>query len=84
MRIASEQDFFPYYSKANCYILISNSGEVNQLGFNKKSIKEGYREVKEGRAKLYVVWPGRWRSDIFLIDDLDKLLEGFKISKDEV
>jgi len=23
-----------------------------------------------GTSKIYAVWPGRWRSDLFIIDDL--------------
>lgn len=30
-----------------------------------------YERVHSGESRLFAVWPGSWRSDLFAIDDLD-------------
>ena len=38
---------------------------------------EGYVHAQSGISKLFAVWPGQWRSDLFIIDDL----EAFRIGQ---
>ena len=70
MRSAKEAGCFPYDSKIVCYIEAFPNGEVRQLT-TKLEKYEAYLNAKSGESKLFAVWPGRWRSDLFVIDDLD-------------
>lgn len=79
MRSAKETGCFPYSSKLVCYIEVRKSGEVQQVPNSKTGISNAYDNVKNGNAVLYAVWPGNWRSDLFIIDDLDALAEAFGI-----
>lgn len=75
MRSAKETSNFPYGSKQVCYILVENDGAVKQLSLNKSEKQAAFAAaelVKENRAKIYAVWPGNWRSDLFIIDDINK------------
>jgi len=68
---------FPYRSDTLCYIEVLKTGEVQQgLAI------EAYQRAKSGKSSLYAVWPGRWRSDLFLIDDLDELAKAIGIVSD--
>lgn len=77
MRSAKDTDCFPYSSKRVCYILVENNGNVKQLSLNKSEKDknlEAARLVDNGEAKIYAVWPGNWRSDLFIIDDINKFI----------
>lgn len=75
MRSAKEAGCFPFGSKLVCYIEALPTGEVRQLT-TKPEKYEAYLNAKSGASKLLAVWPGRWRSDLFVIDDLDAFCEG--------
>lgn len=78
MRSAKETEYFPYKSKLLCYIEVFPNGEVKQL----KSItekREAFYNARGKRSNVYAVWPGEWRSDLFIIDDLDAWCEGDKL-----
>ena len=68
MRSAKETDGFPYDSNRIC--------EIKQLATYHDKI-EGYVHAQSGISKLFAVWPGHWRSDLFIIDDL----EAFRIGQ---
>lgn len=72
------RDGFPYGSKAVCYVEVASDGTVQQGGGN-----EVYKRVLAGKSKLYAVWPGRWSSDLFLIDDIEAYARelGFSMQK---
>ena len=82
MRSDKEAEYFPYSSKLLCYILFDGE-KVEQLLHHRKSdlddVIKAYNKVKEGKAKLYAVWPGQYRSDLFEIQDLDKFAKAFGI-----
>ena len=63
MRSSKETEGFPYGSNRICYIELFATGEIKQLAT--------YHD------KLFAVWPGQWRSDLFIIDDL----EAFRIGQ---
>ena len=52
------------------------TGEIKQLTTYHDKI-EGYVHAQSGISKLFAVWPGHWRSDLFIIDDL----EAFRIGQ---
>ncbi len=71
MRSAKEQEYFPYKSKTTCYILVYNNSDVVHIQHNKADLARAYKDATENNAVLYAVWPGKWRSDLFIIDDLN-------------
>ena len=83
MRSAKEQEYFPYDSKTTCYILIGKNGEVNQVSHTIKELQEAYNAVKNDSATLYAVWPGQWRSDLFIIDDINLFADAHGIQRED-
>ena len=76
MRRSKETEGFPYGSNRICYIELFATGEIKQLATYHDKI-EGYVHAQSGISKLFAVWPGQWRSDLFIIDDL----EAFRIGQ---
>lgn len=70
MRSAKQTPNFPYGSKLVCYIEVLNDGTVRQLS-DKRDKLDGYLNASAGKSRIFAVWPGNWRSDLFVIDDLD-------------
>ena len=70
MRSAKEAGCFPYRSKVVCYMELSSDGKIKQLT-NKNEKLEAYLNAKSGVSQILAVWPGQWRSDLFIIDDLE-------------
>lgn len=83
MRSAKEQEFFPYTGSTMCYIEVGKDGEVSQLHHKNKSDRPGvlaaYQRAISGDCVIYAVWPGNWRSDLFLIDDLEAFARSFEL-----
>ena len=74
MRSAKEAGCFPYRSKLVCYMELSNDGNIKQLSTQNEKI-QAYLNVKAGTSKILAVWPGQWRSDLFIIDDLESFAD---------
>ena len=74
MRSAKEAGCFPYRSKLVCYMELTNDGDIKQLS-HKNEKMEAYLNAKAGNSRILAVWPGQWRSDLFLIDDLDSFAD---------
>ena len=70
MRLSSEVEWFPYGSKLVCYIEVKNDGEVRQL-HTKKEKQDALQNMIHESSRIFAVWPGQWRSDLFLIDDFE-------------
>jgi len=81
MRSAKEQEWFPYDAKTTCYILIPKNGEVSHIQHNLTDLKAAYDAVNSGTASLYAVWPGRYSSDLFIIDDLNTFADAVGIPR---
>lgn len=75
MRSAKEAGNFPYGSKLVCFMEISPDGEIRQLS-TKRDMAEAYISAQDGNSRIVAVWPGNWRSDLFIIDDLEAFCEG--------
>lgn len=75
MRSTKESNNFPYSMSTICYFEVDNNGNVSQIPHKNKSdrekVLEAYQRAINGTTTLYAVWPGNWRSDLFIIDDLD-------------
>lgn len=74
MRSAKETGCFPYGSGQVCYMEVSPDGAVTQLSTICEK-RSAYINAQAGISKILAVWPGRWRSDLFIIDDLDAFPE---------
>ena len=83
MRSAKEQEFFPYDAKTVCYILVTPDGNVQQVHHTADELKKAHDDAKTGDAALYAVWPGKWRSDLFVIDDLDAFADAVGIDRQD-
>jgi len=81
MRSAKEVDNFPYSSSTVCYFEVDKNGNVSQVYHKNKSdrpsVLEAYQRVMNKTTTLYAVWPGNYRSDLFIIDDLNAFAKAF-------
>lgn len=78
MRSSAESGCFPYGSKLVCFMELFPNGELNQL-WNKQDKLRAYIRASTGESKIVAVWPGQWRSDLFIIDDLDSFCDHQKL-----
>ncbi|MGW2034770.1 hypothetical protein [Streptomyces sp. NPDC001811] len=69
---------FPYTLGTTCYIEVHKDGRVTQGAGN-----DAYRRALAGESRLFAVWPGQWRSDLFAIDNLDEFARAHGIIHDE-
>lgn len=83
MRSAKGQENFPYDSKLVCYILVESDGTISQVQHNLGELSAAYKAVLGGQASLYAVWPGQWRSDLFIIDDLNAFADAVGIPRED-
>ncbi|ATW28203.1 hypothetical protein [Candidatus Formimonas warabiya] len=79
MRSAKDTESFPYSSPIVCYIQVDKCGEVTQISNEYSEILAAYKNAVNEQAKIYAVWPGNYRSDLFEIDNLDALADAFQI-----
>lgn len=68
---------FPYTLQTMCYIEIGAAGDV-KFGRDAGT----YERARSGAVRLFAVWPGQWRSDLFAIDDLDEYARAFGLVHD--
>ena len=75
MKSAKESGKFPYGMNTVCYFEVDRNGNVSPVLHKNKSdrpiVLEVYQRAVNKTTTLYAVWPGNWRSDLFIIDDLD-------------
>ncbi len=69
-RSAKAVEHFPYKSKLLCYIEVMSNGTVKDVSYSQHK-REALENVKSGESRLFAVWPGQWRSDLFKIDDIE-------------
>ena len=69
MRLTSENPEFPWQMQTVSYICIADN-EPKQIGAD-ITARDAYKMAVDDKAKIIAVWPGRWRSDAFLVDNLD-------------
>ena len=83
MRSAKEQEYFPYTGSTVCYIEVGKDGTVSQMRHKNKSdrpeVSAAYQRAACGDSTLYAVWPGKWSSDLFLLDDLEAFAKSFEL-----
>ena len=74
---ASGMDF-PYRMPTTCYIEVHQDGKVTQ-----GAGPHAYERARSGESRLFAVWPGQWRSDLFVIDDLDEYARAIGMIHDQ-
>jgi hypothetical protein len=69
---ASDVQYFPYgYPGGVCYI--EQKGEHLTQCRTRPEIREAVARVRAGDSQLFAAWPGQYRTDLFLIDDIEAL-----------
>lgn len=68
---------FPYTSPTTCYIEVAADGTVSH-----GAGAEACSRAKAGASRLFAVWPGQYRSDLFAIDDLDEYARAIGVIHD--
>ncbi|MEV0288190.1 hypothetical protein AB0H36_29075 [Kribbella sp. NPDC050820] len=79
MRYASHSPDFPYELSTMCYLEVAADGSVQSPPADGVAGR-----VRAGESRLYAVWPGKYRSDLFLIDDIDDYEKALGIQHDPV
>ena len=79
MKSAKESGCFPYQSSLVCFFEVFEDGIVRQVS-NRNDKIVAIVNVQTGRSQLFAVWPGKWRSDLFIIDDLKTFAKENNIS----
>jgi len=70
MRSAKDAGCFPYGSKLVCFMELQPNGTLTQLVTKQQKV-DAYFNADVGKSQIVAVWPGQWRSDLFIIDDLE-------------
>lgn len=83
MRFAKEELGFPYNAKTTCYILVCTDGTIKQVQHTKTDFTDAYSSARNGSATLYAVWPGNWRSELFVIDDLNAFADAVGVPRED-
>ncbi|MCL2570013.1 MAG: hypothetical protein FWE16_02290 [Firmicutes bacterium] len=81
MRSAKNSETFPYTSSTVCYFEVDSLGNVKQL--DKQSMETAHSNATSDKSKIYAVWPWQYRSDLFLIDDLNAFADAFDIPRED-
>lgn len=69
MRSAKEQAAFPI--AALLYAILKFSRTEHKAAHHKNEKLNAYVNANSGKSTIYAVWPGKWHSDLFIIDDLE-------------
>jgi hypothetical protein len=73
-RKASDVNHFPYgYPGMICYIELVD-GALRQAS-TRGEIRAAVLRAMAGASVLYATWPGQYRTDLFVLDELPKLAE---------
>ena len=79
MRTTKEAGSFHDRLGTVCYILKHSNGALEQLSHDSAELRRGYEAAIAGDAEIYAVWPGNWRSDLFIVDDLNEFAEALNL-----
>jgi len=72
-KTSAVQDF-PFLHPQVTWVVVTQEGEVlNPLSPSQRL--NGASMVHQGRARLFIAWPGKTRSDLFEVDQPDKVQE---------
>lgn len=72
-RSASGVDIgFPYKAGHVCYFERFADGHIESVD-KRKPWGDRMERLRSGSSTLFGAWPGEWRTDLFVIDDLDEV-----------
>ena len=74
MRSSTAAKCFPYGSPRVCFMELFPDGELKQLTTRQEKVG-AYIRASMRETKIVAVRPGQWRSDLFIVDDLDAFCE---------
>lgn len=69
---------FPYRLSTMCYLEVRPDGAVS-FGIESDS----YKRAVAGESRLYAVWPGKWSSELYAIDNIHEFARAFGIVNDQ-
>jgi hypothetical protein len=70
---------FPYELPTVCYLEVASDGTVTSPPEDGVTAR-----VRSAGSRLYAVWPGHYRSDLFLIDDIDEYEKAIGLQHDPI
>ena len=79
IRMTSECPDFPWHSARVCYFDLFQCRPV-MLRYAGDLMYAVQRAIA-GETTIYAVWPGQYRSDLFVIDDLSPLAARWKVEQ---
>lgn len=78
---SAKESPFPYTSSLVCYMALDQNGVLIQVDRGFSDVSEAYRRAMAREIRLYAVWPGNCRSDLFEIDDLSAFADAFGVMR---
>jgi len=69
--ISSSGGGFPYKDPTICYIAVDNQGNVDKV--KPADMVAALDAARADEIKMYAVWPGKTRSDLFLVDTFESI-----------
>ncbi len=78
---SAKESPFPYTSPLVCYMALDQNGVLIQVDRGFSAVSEAYRRAMAREIRLYAVWPGNYRSDLFEIDDLNAFADAFGVMR---
>ncbi|SKR42342.1 Uncharacterised protein [Mycobacteroides abscessus subsp. abscessus] len=70
IRRSSEAPFPHCWDRKLCYFELRNGEVISPEG--RAAVRDAVRRAYAGESMLFCAWPGQWRTDLFVIDDLEK------------
>lgn len=64
---------FPFLHPQVCWVLVTDDGQVLNPS-SRTSRLDAASMVQQGKARLFIAWPGRSRSDLFEVDDAEQVI----------
>lgn len=69
IRLSSEAPFPHCWDTKLCYFELRGGEVIKPQGRN--AVRDAVRRAHSGESLLFCAWPGQWRTDLFVIDDLE-------------
>jgi hypothetical protein len=77
LRVASSvEDGFPYKDGLVSYVVVTRDGEISNPRYVDDR-RAAARTLRDGEAQVFCVWPGQYRSDLFVIDDANEFFNAY-------
>lgn len=77
IRLSSEAPFPHCWDQKLCYFELRDGEVTKPQGRN--SVRDAVRRAHAGESLLFCAWPGQWRTDLFVIDDLENAAEALGV-----